>query len=246
MARRFSVLMLALGVVAGFVAGCGGGGKATDGGSDGKRADAGTDQAAGEPDGGTDTPLSPGGPDAASQTDAGDALDAVFKSDAAAGFDLTGTWTIVCCNDVYHGFVMLTQVGTAFTGTYTDTTVGTGGAIVGAIHGSQVEFTRTTDSINQDYSLTVSDDGNAMTGTLSGSHDLSVGVDVEMSRDLSDAGVGVDSSGGGDAGVDSAVGDDSAVSEVGVDSAVSEVGVDSAVGEVGDDSAAGQISEAGP
>ena len=114
----------------------------------------------------TAAPTRQTGSDAVFQVDAGGETD--FESEAAANVDLTGTWSIVCCYDVYHGFVMLTQVGTTITGTYHDITVGTGGIIVGAIHGSHVEFTRTFVGIYQVYSLTVSDDGDAITGTLSG------------------------------------------------------------------------------
>jgi hypothetical protein len=185
--RRLTVWVLALGL-----AGCGGGGaKSKDGGSDGQHGGSGGKGGTGGTggsSGGSDGSAGSTAPVDAGPVDGPGFIDGFYEIDASADADVTGTWTSVCCDGKYTGIVVLNQVGTTITGTFNDVTVGTGGTLVGAIHGSHVEFKRTADGINQDYALTLSADGNTLTGGFTGTHDSTAGTDVQLTRGLPDGG----------------------------------------------------------
>lgn len=96
--------------------------------------------------------------------------------------DLTGEWEIVCCDGHYTGKVRLQQNGAELTGTFYNQNNGSSGEVVGKVNGSSVTFKRTWSTGSQQYTLTLTNGGRTLTGSLSGSRDTSVGTDVTMTR----------------------------------------------------------------
>lgn len=96
-------------------------------------------------------------------------------ANAAAAVNLTGDWNWTCCDAHYHGTFTLQQDGSNVTGKLYDEGDTTGGAIAGTIAGNTFKFTRTWgDDSHQDYTLTISGDGNKVEGELDGTRDENV------------------------------------------------------------------------
>ena len=111
--------------------------------------------------------------------------------------DLTGQWHMVCCDSKYTAEVTFLQTGTSISGSFS-VNDGTGGTFTGSVVGYAVTFTRTFENGTEVFTLTLSQDGNTMTGSLSGVHDPLVDTLVTMTR-----GSAVTSGAGGAAGTNS-------------------------------------------
>ena len=96
---------------------------------------------------------------------------------------LTGEWNWTCCEGHYHGDLKLQQDGSKLTGRLTDENDANGGAIEGTVNGNQVHLARSWgEDFHQDYTLTLSADGNKLAGELDGTRDESVGAHFEATR----------------------------------------------------------------
>ena len=101
----------------------------------------------------------------------------------ASTASLTGEWNWTCCEGHYHGDLKLQQDGGKLTGRLADENDANGGAIEGTVNGSQVQFARSWgEDFHQDYTLTLSADGNKLEGDLDGTRDESVGAHFEATR----------------------------------------------------------------
>ena len=95
--------------------------------------------------------------------------------------DINGTWNFMCCSGKYWGEIDLTvDENHAIKGRYYDKANKSGGTVDGTVKGKNIFFTRNKGE--QDYKLTLSDDGSTMTGFFVGVHDDSVGTEVTMIR----------------------------------------------------------------
>lgn len=95
--------------------------------------------------------------------------------------DISGTWKFVCCSGKYWGEIDLAMdENNKIKGQYYDMANKSGGTIDGTIKGNSLLFTRNKGE--QDYKLTLSDDGKTMSGFFVGSHDGSVGTEVTFTR----------------------------------------------------------------
>lgn len=104
------------------------------------------------------------------------------KGEIASGKqDISGTWKFVCCSGKYWGEIDLdVDENNRIKGKFYDKANKSGGSIDGTINGNTVIFTRNNGE--QDYKLTLSEDGNTMSGFFVGVHDGSVGTEVTMTR----------------------------------------------------------------
>ncbi len=92
-----------------------------------------------------------------------------------------GIWKFVCCSGKYWGEIDLSvDENNKIAGRFYDLANKSGGTIDGTVRGNDVLFTRNEGE--QDYKLTLSDDGNTMTGFFVGIHDGSVGTEVTLTR----------------------------------------------------------------
>lgn len=95
--------------------------------------------------------------------------------------NISGTWKFVCCNGKYWGEVDLNQdENNKINGRFYDLANKSGGTIAGSVKGNMVIFTRNKNE--QDYKLTISDDGKTLSGFFVGSHDPSAGTEVTFTR----------------------------------------------------------------
>jgi hypothetical protein len=95
--------------------------------------------------------------------------------------DVSGTWKFVCCSGKYWGEVDLTMdENNVIKGRLYDMANKSGGTIDGTVKGKNVLFSRNKGE--QDYKLTLSDDGNMLSGFFVGIHDGSVGTEVTLTR----------------------------------------------------------------
>ena len=95
--------------------------------------------------------------------------------------DISGTWKFVCCSGKYWGEIDLNvDEHKNISGHFFDMANKSGGTIEGTVTGNIVYFTRNKGE--QDYKLTISDDGTEMSGFFVGIHDGSVGTEVSLSR----------------------------------------------------------------
>lgn len=95
--------------------------------------------------------------------------------------DLNGTWKFICCSGKYWGEIDLTvDENNIIKGHFYDMANKSGGTIDGTINGKNVLFSRNKGE--QDYKLTLSDDGNTISGFFVGVHDGSVGTEVTLTR----------------------------------------------------------------
>jgi len=95
--------------------------------------------------------------------------------------DVAGTWKFVCCDGKYWGEIDLSDdERSKITGRFYDLANKSGGTIDGTVTGKSVQFTRNNGK--QDYKLTLSDDGNTMSGFFVGAHDGSAGTEITMTR----------------------------------------------------------------
>ncbi len=95
--------------------------------------------------------------------------------------DINGTWKFICCSGKYWGEIDLTVDETnTIKGRFYDMANKSGGTVDGTVKGKNILFTRNKGE--QDYKLTLSDDGNTMSGFFVGVHDSSVGTEVTMTR----------------------------------------------------------------
>ena len=95
--------------------------------------------------------------------------------------DISGTWKFVCCSGKYWGEIDLTVNETnTIKGRFYDMANKSGGTVDGTVQGKNILFTRNKGE--QDYKLTLSDDGNTMSGFFVGVHDGSAGTEITMIR----------------------------------------------------------------
>ena len=98
--------------------------------------------------------------------------------------EISGTWKFICCNGKYWGETELSlDESNKIKGQWFDKANTSGGTIEGTVKGDTVLFTRNRGE--QDYKLTLSTDGNTMSGFFVGNHDGSVGTEVTLMRKIS-------------------------------------------------------------
>jgi hypothetical protein len=95
---------------------------------------------------------------------------------------VSGVWNFECCEKHYTGKLTLIQNSNKISGYFGDTSNGTTGEIDGEINGATLTFKRRWSAQTQDYNLTLSPDGNTLTGSFTGDRDTSVGTDVKATR----------------------------------------------------------------
>ena len=102
---------------------------------------------------------------------------------ATAMANVTGEWTWACCDGKYHGELTLQQDGGKISGRLFDEGDTTGGAVDGSITGNTVKLVRTWgEDFRQDYTLTLSADGQKIAGELDGTRDEATGTHFEATR----------------------------------------------------------------
>ena len=101
----------------------------------------------------------------------------------ASAVSLTGDWSWTCCEGHYHGDLKLQQDGSKLTGRLADENDANGGTVEGTVTGNQVHFARSWgEDFHQDYTLTLSADGQKLAGELDGTRDESVGAHFKATR----------------------------------------------------------------